>query len=288
MQELLASLRRWLERDEDVALATVVATRRSAPRPVGSVLGVSGSGELAGSVSAGCVENEVYAEAREVLGGEASRLRTFGITDEAALGVGLPCGGEIDVFVARADRELLQLAVEEVERGRLVTVRPEGDGLELVSRPPPRLVVVGAIDTAEALCRGARSLGWRCVVVDPRPRFATTERMPSADELVVEWPEEALDDRIDLPALQSALASDAFFVGAIGSRRTQEHRREALRELGVDDASVARIHGPVGLDIGAETPAETGVAILAEILAVRSARSGGSLRERDGRIHAAV
>ena len=304
MQELLASLRRWLERDEDVALATVVATRRSAPRPVGSVLGVSGSGELAGSVSAGCVENEVYAEAREVLGGEASRLRTFGITDEAALGVGLPCGGEIDVFVARADRELLQLAVEEVERGRLVTVRPEGDGLELVSRPPPRLVVVGAIDTAEALCRGARSLGWRCVVVDPRPRFATTERMPSADELVVEWPEEALaklapdegtavvlggaPPRIDLPALQSALASDAFFVGAIGSRRTQEHRREALRELGVDDASVARIHGPVGLDIGAETPAETGVAILAEILAVRSARSGGSLRERDGRIHAAV
>ena len=98
----------------------------------------------------------------------------------------------------------------------------------------------------------------------------------------------AHDDRIDLPALQSALASDAFFVGAIGSRRTQEHRREALRELGVDDASVARIHGPVGLDIGAETPAETGVAILAEILAVRSERSGGSLRERDGRIHAAV
>jgi xanthine dehydrogenase accessory factor len=128
--------------------------------------------------------------------------------------------------------------------------------------------------------------------------------MTSADELVVEWPDEALarlapdegtavvvlahDDRIDLPALKSALASNAFFVGAIGSRRTQEHRREVLRELGVDDASVARIHGPIGLDIGAETPAETALAILAEILAVRSARSGGSLRDRDGHIHAAA
>jgi xanthine dehydrogenase accessory factor len=304
MQELLTSLRRWLEREEEVALATVVATRRSAPRPVGSVLGVSASGELAGSVSAGCVENEVYAEAREVLGGGPARLRTFGITDEAAIGVGLPCGGEIDVYVARADPELLRRAVEEVERGRVVSVRPEGERLELVSRPAPRLVVVGAVDTAEALCRGARSLGWRCIVVDPRPRFATAERMPSADELVVEWPDEALarlapdegtavvvlahDDRIDLPALQSALGSDAFFVGAIGSRRTQERRREALRELGVDDAAIARLRGPVGLDIGAETPAETALAILAEILAVRSARSGGSLRDRDGRIHAAA
>jgi xanthine dehydrogenase accessory factor len=302
MQELLPTLRRWLEGGEDVALATVVATRRSSPRPVGSVLAVSASGELAGSVSAGCVENEVYAEAREVLSGGAARQRTYGITDEQAYGVGLPCGGEIDVYVARADAALLRNVVEEIGRGRVVTVEPSGDGLELASRPAPRLIVVGAIDTAEALCRGAKSLGWTAIVVDPRERWATADRVPSADEIVVEWPDEALarltpdegtavvvlahEDRIDLPALQHSLASDAFFVGAIGSRRTQAHRREALLELGVGEEALDRIHGPVGLDVGAESPAETAVAILAEILAVRGGREGGSLRQRTNRIHA--
>lgn len=302
MQELLATLRRWLERGDDVALATVVATRQSAPRPVGSVLGVTADGELAGSVSAGCVENEVYAEARDVLAGGPSRERTYGITDEQAIGVGLPCGGEIDVFVARADPDLLRRAVEELERGRVVTVEPAGDRLELSSRPAPRLVVVGAVDTAEALCRLARDLGWRTIVVDPRERWATSERVPSADEIAVEWPDDALvrlnpddgtavvvlahQDQIDLPALQTALGGDAFFVGAIGSRRTQGRRREALLELGVDESDVDRIRGPVGLDVGAQTPAETAVAIMAEILAVRAGRAGGPLRERDGRIHA--
>jgi xanthine dehydrogenase accessory factor len=302
VQELLATLRRWLERGDDVALATVVATRQSAPRPVGSVLGVTAEGELAGSVSAGCVENEVYAEAREVLAGGAARERTYGITDEQAIGVGLPCGGEIDVFVARADPELLRRAVEELERGRVVTVEPAGDRLELSSRPAPRLVVVGAVDTAEALCRVGRDLGWRTIVVDPRERWATSERVPSADEIAVEWPDDALarlqpddgtavvvlahQDQIDLPALQTALGGDAFFVGAIGSRRTQGRRREALLELGIDESDVDRIRGPVGLDVGAQTPAETAVAIMAEILAVRAGRAGGPLRERDGRIHA--
>jgi xanthine dehydrogenase accessory factor len=183
-----------------------------------------------------------------------------------------------------------------------VTVEPSGDGLALASRPAPRLVVVGAIDTAEALCRGAKSLGWTAIVVDPRERWATVERVPSADEIVVEWPEEALarlapdegtavvvlahEDRIDLPALRLSLASDAFFVGAIGSRRTQERRRDALLELGVEEDAIDRIHGPVGLDLGAESPAETAVAILAEILAVRAGRAGGPLRERANRIHA--
>ncbi len=183
-----------------------------------------------------------------------------------------------------------------------MTVEPSGDGLAIASRPAPRLIVVGAIDTAEALCRGAKSLGWTAIVVDPRARWATVERVPSADEIAVEWPEEALprlapddgtavvvlahEDRIDLPALQLSLASDAFFVGAIGSRRTQERRREALLELGVDESAIDRIHGPVGLDVGAESPAETAVAILAEILAVRAGRDGGSLRARTDRIHA--
>ncbi len=185
---------------------------------------------------------------------ELRRQRTYGITDEQAFGVGLPCGGEIDVYVARADAELLRSVVEEIARGRVVTVEPSGDGLAVASRPAPRLIVVGAIDTAEALCRGAKSLGWAAIVVDPRERWATAERVPSADEIVVEWPDAALarlgpdegtavvvlahEDRIDLPALQLALASDAFFIGAIGSRRTQERRRDALLELGVDEEAV--------------------------------------------------
>jgi xanthine dehydrogenase accessory factor len=221
-----------------------------------------------------------------------------------AFEVGLPCGGEIDVFVARAEPALLERAAAELDRGRVVTVRPDGDRLELVSRPAPRLVVVGAVDTAEPLCAGARGLGWRTVVVDPRARYGTPERVPSADELVVRWPEDALpalelddgsavvvlahDDRIDIPALTHALASDAFFVGAIGSRRTQERRRALLREGGVDDEALERIHGPVGLDLGGQAPAEVAVAILAEILAVRNGRGGGALRERSGRIHAGV
>jgi xanthine dehydrogenase accessory factor len=304
MQDLLSDLRRWLSRGDGVALAVVTATRRSAPRPVGSVLAVSSSGELAGSVSGGCVENEVYGEAREVLEGAPARLRTFGISDDAALQVGLPCGGEIDVFVAAAQDDLLRRAIEEVEAGRIVTVAPAGEGLELVSRPAPRLLVVGAVDTAEALCRAASALGWHTIVADPRARFATPERLPSADEVLLLWPDEALaevapdegtavvvlahEERFDLPALAGALASDAFYVGAIGSRRTQAGRREKLLAQGVSEEALERIHGPAGLDVGADTPAETAVSILAEILAVRAGREGGALRGGTGRIHAAA
>src|SRR5918996_2463878 len=120
MRELLPSLRRWLDAGDDVALAVVVATRRSAPRPVGSALAVSSGGELVGSVSGGCVESEVAEEARETLAGGEARLRTYGITDEQALEVGLPCGGEIDVFVARAERDLLARAVEALDTGAVV------------------------------------------------------------------------------------------------------------------------------------------------------------------------
>jgi xanthine dehydrogenase accessory factor len=304
MQDLLSDLRRWLARGDAVALAVVTATRRSAPRPVGSVLAVSSSGDLAGSVSGGCVESEVYGEAREVLEGAPARMRTFGISDEAALQVGLPCGGEIDVFVAAAEDDLLRRAIAEVEAGRIVTVEPAGERLEVVSRPAPRLLVVGAVDTAEALCRGARALGWQTIVADPRARFATPERLPSADEILLLWPDEALagvapdegtavvvlahEDRFDLPALAGALASDAFYVGAIGSRRTQAARREKLLAQGVAEEALDRIHGPAGLDVGADTPAETAVSILAEILAVRAGREGGALRGGTGRIHAAA
>ena len=304
VRELLPSLRRWLDAGDDVALAVVVATRRSAPRPVGSALAVSSGGELVGSVSGGCVESEVAEEARETLAGGEARLRTYGITDEQALEVGLPCGGEIDVFVARAERDLLARAVEALDTGAVVEPELVDGRLRLAVRPPPRLLVFGAVELAEALCRGARLLGWRTIVADPRARLATGERVPSADELLVEWPEDALErvgpdeetavvvlshqDRFDVPALAGALRSSACYVGALGSRRTQARRREQLADLGLAADVLDRIHGPVGLDLGAQTTAEIALAILAEIVATRRGRSADSLRERGAPIHAEV
>jgi len=305
----------------DVA-ATVVATRSSAPRPVGSKLIVREDGSLEGSVSNGCVESDVVLAAHEVMESGVPRLVTYGISDDMAIGVGLPCGGEIDVWiepVREPGGDVVLTAIEgegvgerlddpELERaarrrGRSHVIRLEGRTVFAdVSGPPPRLFVYGAIDTAEALCAAAKLLGWRTVVADARPRFATPERLPSADEILVVWPEEALarvapdastavvvlthDDKFDLPAIRGALASDAFYIGWIGSRRNQARRRGLLLEEGVPEEELDRVSGPTGLDIGADSPAETAVAILGEILAVRSGRSGGRLREAQGRIHA--
>jgi len=200
-------------------------------------------------------------------------------------------------------RELAALAPAALRRGRShVIERDEDTVFADVFGPPPRLLVYGAVDTAEALCRAAKQLGWTTIVADARSRFATRERVPSADELLVAWPDEAIahvrpdlgtaivvlthDDKFDLPLLIAALASDAFYIGALGSRRNQERRRELLRAEGVPEADLDRISGPCGLDIGAESAAETALSTLAEILAVRAGRTGGSLRRSAHRIHA--
>jgi xanthine dehydrogenase accessory factor len=337
VREILSELERWRARGERVAMARVVATRRSAPRPIGSKLIVSERGELAGSVSGGCVESEVVEAAREVLAGGEPRLLTYGISDDLALTVGLPCGGEIDVWVDEPDSEVLgELANVVRSDGRAVHFVHLDDGSERLVRegndnvaddlirsghsrivalhgrrvfadvygPPPRLFVYGAVDTADALCAAARRIGWHTIVADARGRFATGERLPHANEIIVAWPEEALaqvrpdhttavlvlthDDKFDLPLLLGALASEAFYIGALGSRRNQERRRERLLEAGADEAEVDRISGPAGLDIGAHTPAETAVSMLAEIMAARAGRDGGRLKESGGRIHAEV
>ena len=199
--------------------------------------------------------------------------------------------------------ELAALAPAALRKGRSHVLEQEGTTLFAdVFAPPPRLLIYGAIDTAEALCRTAKLLGWTTIVADARARFATRERIPSADELLVSWPEDALervqpdlgtaivvlthDDKFDVPMLAGALATDAFYVGALGSRRNQERRRSLLNELGVADADLERIAGPCGLDIGAESPAETALSMLAEILAARAGRAGGSLKASRQRIHA--
>jgi xanthine dehydrogenase accessory factor len=201
--------------------------------------------------------------------------------------------------------ELVEQA-DELIRGHRNRVLEQG-GLKVFAEvygPPPRLLVYGAVDTAEALCAAAKGLGWKTIVADARGKFATRERIPSADELIVAWPEDVLaqvapdhataivvlthEDKFDVPALKAALATEAFYVGALGSRRNQERRRERLLEEGVPEEELERIHGPSGLDLGAESQPETGLSILAEIVAVRNGRAGGPLKTSSQRIHAEV
>jgi xanthine dehydrogenase accessory factor len=195
---------------------------------------------------------------------------------------------------------------ELVRRGRNKLLTLDGDVKVFTEwyGPPPRLVAYGAVDTAEALCRAAKLIGWTAIVADARAMFLTPERMPSADLLIRKWPEEALaeiepdhqtavvvlthDDKFDEPALKAALESEAFYVGALGSRRTTERRRERLLEVGVAEEQLDRIMGPCGLDIGADSQEETALAIIAEILAVRAGRGGGPLRDSKQRIHVEV
>lgn len=171
-----------------------------------------------------------------------------------------------------------------------------------VTGPPPRLVIFGAVDFAAALCRVARAAGWRPFVVDPRARFATSERFPDAEAVIAEWPDEALarlggidkatylavlthDPKLDDAALLAALGSDAPYIGAMGSRRAQAKRRERLVAAGVSDSQLERIAAPIGLDLGGTSAEETAVSIMGELIAVRNGRDGGRLSTSSGRIH---
>jgi xanthine dehydrogenase accessory factor len=201
----------------------------------------------------------------------------------------------LDQQAARLARELLadeESAVREVA-GRQLFVD--------VFAPRPRLLIIGAVDFAAALARAAHQAGFRVTVVDPRERFATLERIPAADEVVVSWPQEYLaaeppDDatyaavlthepRFDDPTLEALLKSPVAYIGAMGSRRAHGERLERLRAAGFGDDDIARISGPIGLDIGAQTPEETAVSILAEVIAARRGRSGGRLSERVAPVH---
>ncbi len=171
-----------------------------------------------------------------------------------------------------------------------------------VYAPPPRLLLYGAVDTAQALCRAAKLVGWTTIVGDARAAFATPERIPSADRLLVGWPAQVLDEvrpdhgtavvvlihdaKFDVPLLAAALRTEAFYVGVLGSRRRQESVRRRLQEAGVAEGELERLAGPCGLDLGAETQDETAISILGEILALRAGRSGGRLRDAPGPIHA--
>jgi xanthine dehydrogenase accessory factor len=201
------------------------------------------------------------------------------------------------------DREALA-AAEELMWTERSELREVGDVSLFVdvTAPAPRLVVFGAVDYAAALCRLARAAGWRPYVCDPRSQFATAARFPDAEEVIAAWPEEAFgriggidratyiavlthDPKLDDAALSLALRSDAAYVGAMGSRRAQAQRRERLLAAGLEEELIDRVAAPIGLDLGALTPEETALSIMAEVVAVRHGRSGGRLSSAAGRIH---
>ena len=309
--EVLARATSWIDAGLGVAIATVTSTWGSSLRPAGSQLAVNDRGELAGSVSGGCVESAVAGEAMAAIAdGKLRRLR-YGVTDERAWEVGLPCGGTVELAVKPADPDLLRRLRADVAAKRPVVlaldlatgaerlvhpgepgeVLPGGDGFFLRRFDPPvRLVVVGAVHVAQALACMAQAAGYETVVVDPRRAFATPERFPGV-RLVAGWPAEALaemaidrrtavvtlahDPKIDDPALASGLRAGCFYVGALGSRKSHAARLMRLREQGFGDDDLARIHGPVGLAIGAVTPGEIAASILAQVVERVRARAPG-------------
>jgi xanthine dehydrogenase accessory factor len=272
------------------------------------VLAVSEKGEVAGSVTGGCVEPAVYEEAQEVLAGGPPRLVTYGIADEEAFEVGLPCGGTVHIFISTVERDLVEeladavrserpiaLAVtvsgSEIGKQELVALNGhfeatiEGDTFFLPFAPRPEMYVFGAVDHAAAIGRVGKFLGYRVTICDARARFATPERFPDVDEVVVQWPDEFLrgapvdertaicvlthDHKFDVPLLKVALETPAGYIGAMGAKRTTEARNERLRAEGVTEEQLARIHAPIGLRIGSRTPEEVAVAVAAEIVATR-------------------
>ena len=242
----------------------------------------------------------IFAELKRVIeSGDAAVV--FTVVDGEPIGAKLLVRADGST-VGDGPADLAREVPELLARGRSRMIEHEGRRFFAdVFAPPPRLLVFGAVDTAEALCAAVKQLDWTAIVADARSRFATRERLPSADEIIVAWPTDAIaqvqpdartavvvlthDEKFDVPALQGALATDAFYVGALGSRKAQASRRERLLEAGVPEADLDRIAGPCGLDIGAESSPETAVSILAEMLATRAGREGGRLRDTAGSIH---
>ncbi len=302
---VLAAAQSW--KGAPMAIATVVSTWGSAPRPRGSHMLVNADGRFEGSVSGGCVESDILATAAEVIAGAPFQVKNYGVADAAAWEVGLPCGGEIAVMVQPVsaegfDPELFDRISEARAAGKALTVstnletghsdlRPLETGSAFLNRydPPRRLLIIGAVQIAQALAGLVRQLGIETVVIDPRARFLTEERFPGVT-LDDRWPDEAVaayapgpatavvtlshDTKIDDPALIAALAAPTAYVGALGSRRSHAARRERLAAQGVDEAALDRIDAPVGLDIGAIGPGEIALSIAAAMVGAFNADNG--------------
>ncbi len=345
MKDILSEIRRWkAEGKTEFAMATIVETRGSSLRPAGTRMLITAEGDVAGSVSSGCVDGDAIAEMEFVLSGEADIRRPFfGISDEQAWNAGLACGGAIDVYVERYD-PLYDVLIPEIDAGRPVGFAtrldapahllrtlaggihgslgdasldagvledlsaawpgpyaqkhryPQGEVFVEVFPQPPTLLIFGATDIAVPLAQLGKIAGYEVIVSDARRAFLREERFPGV-ETRFGWPQDVFkaedlgpgwaiavlfhDPKFDIPTLMLALNSQATYIGFLGSKKTQADRRAALLEMGFTETDLARIHGPVGLNIGGKDPALIALSILAEAVAVRHRRTGGMLSRKE-------
>ena len=319
--DVLGAARTWLDKDGRVALATVVGTWGSAPVRVGGQMVIAADGRFEGSVSGGCVEGEVISEAESILADGKPKTLTFGVEDETAWRVGLPCGGKIKVFLERLDKPgglpLLSRAIEAgatrsglvvrthlADARREVFERTDARADEDISKlfatgeseltetaegevflhalvPRPRILIIGATHIGQMLAQLVTLAGYEVVVIDPRTAFAAEARFPGI-RLDTEWPQDAIPQigldpytavvalahvgHIDDEALKLAMRSECFYVGALGSRRNHAKRTERLQAAGFGAEEIARIHSPIGINIGAQNPQEIAISIMAEIV----------------------
>ena len=305
--QVLRQVSSWRRSGHEVVLGTITRTWGSAPRPPGSSVAIRGDGVVAGSVSGGCIEDDLVDKARQgVLASGRPQVVRYGIDADAAYRFGLPCGGMIELVLEPVQAwTLLDDLLERLERGervrRVLTIAsgevrleeaPKTDELELTAStltthhgPSWRLLLIGAGQMSQYLAEMAPALGYEVTVCDPREEHATGFATPGV-RLVRTMPDDAVnelapdghtaiialthDPKLDDLALMEALRSPAFYVGAIGSRVNQARRKERLMEhFGLTETDLGRLHGPVGLRNGARTPPEIAVSILAELTAVR-------------------
>ncbi|WP_431796260.1 XdhC family protein [Microbacterium enclense] len=309
MLELAADLLPLIERGVPVAAVTVTRVVRSAPRGVGATLAVTGDARVIGSLSGGCVEGDAVMLGLDALRSGAVRRGSFGFAgpDDAIVAAGLACGGAIEVVAYPIDGTdpRVRAALMNAAAGRDTTLDltlDDGPALTLHHPGRPRLVVLGAGEHAAALCRVGAAAGFAVTVCDVWALLVTRERFPEASELVVAPPHEYLasletpddrtavcvlthDERLDVPALRAALRLPVGFVGAMGSRATVARRAALLTQAGVTDAELGRLHSPLGLDLGAHTPEETALSVIAEIVAARTGASARPLRSTLGPLH---
>ncbi|MFM7659347.1 MAG: XdhC family protein [Betaproteobacteria bacterium] len=298
----------WMEQSRGVALVTVVETWGSSPRPVGSWLAVRDDGQVVGSVSGGCVEDDLIARVQsEIMPALKPQTVLYGVSKEEAARFGLPCGGSVRVVVephpsleglrqlrSRVAEKRMSLRVLDMASGdfeirdasRADHFRFDGKQMDCVHGPRWRLIMIGAGQLSQYLCQMALAADYQIVVIDPRDEFAEGIQFPGV-EFTRGMPDDELirlgidnhtavvalthDPKLDDMALLEALKSPAFYIGALGSRANTAKRKERLKLFDLSDEEIARLYGPVGLFIGAKTPPEMAISILAEITAAKYA-----------------
>jgi xanthine dehydrogenase accessory factor len=313
--EVLRNSAAWVEEGRRVLLVTVVKTWGSSPRPEGAMLAVREDGLVVGSVSGGCIEDDIVDRSRRE-GQRATQCEvvTYGVSADEARRFGLPCGGTIELVLEPLTRESgMRALLREVETGHLVarrldlasgfaTLHPaqpsdglafDGKVLRTIHGPRYRMLVIGASQLSKYLAQIAVGLGYDVTICDPREEYSETWDVPGV-RLVRTMPDDTVqamcldersavialthDPKLDDLALMEALKSPAFYVGAIGSRANNEKRRERLREFDLSDDEIARLHGPVGLYIGSRTPPEIAISILAEVTAIKNGVDAGHIQ----------